>query len=255
LPGTLCSFLVAFVMCAAILAQPWIFVHRFYKVTYYLVAYLLLGATVWYQCFDGGVREMYYSFTNNHDFNMNTDHFSLLYSFLMTAGFMGVSSLLIIFKFKQRHVQLFKWAIFAIIVISISWLIMVLMKNNLPRDRYLALFDSSNNFHQELFKPWYSLLWNQSSGGGFLHASFPSGHTTWAVTLLLLVPLAATVFEIKKGWQIVIICLIAALTILTMYARISAGYHYLSDTAASLLLISSCITAGYAVFYKFNWIH
>jgi hypothetical protein len=109
LPGTLCSFLVAFVMCAVILCQPWVFVHRFYKITYYIVAYVLLGAAVWYQCFDGGVREMYYSFTNDHNFNMNTDHLSLLYSFLMAVGFMSTSSLIIIFKCKKHHIHLFKW--------------------------------------------------------------------------------------------------------------------------------------------------
>ncbi|MDR0826254.1 MAG: phosphatase PAP2 family protein [Mycoplasmataceae bacterium] len=254
IPGTLCSIFIAFLASAVILSQPYQFKARGGKIAYYIIAYGLLGFCVWYQCFDGGVREIYYALGHDHTFDINDDRMCILYTTLMCIGFMVPSSLIIIFKCKKYRSDMFKWAILGIMVVALAWLIMVLMKNNLSRIRYRFITDGTPiNNPRQTFKPWYSLLWLQSEGAGFTFASFPSGHTMWATTLLLILPLLSLVFKHKTWLQIITISFIGMIMILTMFARIQAAYHYLSDTAASILLFGTTFTACYFVMYKFDW--
>jgi membrane-associated phospholipid phosphatase len=163
----------------------------------------------------------------------------------VVVSLMSCSSLLIKFKLKQFQNVLFKWCLFAFLTIAIQWLVISTCKSNLPRERFLHLVGNESKF-----KPWYSLIWNKSDGSGFNYSSFPSGHTNWAITLILFYPLIYLLAPKKQWLHIIVICFIGIMVMLTMFARIQAAYHYLSDTAMSVFIGTICSTSIYICFYK-----
>jgi hypothetical protein len=80
------------------------------RTAYLLLAYLLVGALVWFQCYDGMIREIFYSFHLNKNLPSNkpTGDFGILYAFIVVVSLMSCSSLLIKFKLKQFQNVLFK---------------------------------------------------------------------------------------------------------------------------------------------------
>lgn len=193
------------------------------------------------------IREFFYSFNLNTNMPSNkpTGDFGVLYAFAAAISLMVLSSLLIHFKLARYRGLLFKWALYALLTIGIQWLIIVTCKNNLPRERFLHI-----NGDESKFKPWYSLIWNKSDGSGFSYSSFPSGHTNWAITLILLYPLVYSTAPKKQWLQIVTIGFIAVIVVLTMFARIQSAYHYLSDTAMSVFVGAICSSSIYLCFHK-----
>jgi membrane-associated phospholipid phosphatase len=160
---------------------------------------------------------------------------------------MGASCFMIHYKLGQHKKTLFKWCLFAFLVIAIQWLIVTTCKSNLPRERFFHLKNNEGNF-----RPWYSLIWNKSNGSGFAYSSFPSGHTNWAIALILLCPLVYVISPKKPWLTITTTIFVAIIVITTMFARIQAARHYLSDTAMSVFISATCSTSIYLLFYKWN---
>jgi membrane-associated phospholipid phosphatase len=61
-------------------------------------------------------------------------------------------------------------------------------------------------------------------------------------------------FNRKLPLQIISIIFVATIIVVTMFARIQSGYHYLSDTAMTVFIASICNIAVYLGVYKLNLI-
>lgn len=114
---------------------------------------------------------------------------------------------------RARLALFFGQAGYAFLAIAVAGLINNLIKYVVGRARP-KLFEQMGTLSFEPFK------------GGYLHTSFPSGHSTTlgalAVVLMLWFP--------RLRWPILIVCLWAAAT------RVAASAHYPSDVVAGFLL-------------------
>ena len=99
------------------------------------------------------------------------------------------------------------------------------------------------------FTKWYQMGKNT---GVYDHSnSFPSGHTTYSVTLFLSVLLCNAFDRIKKLAPFAFI--ISFLYVgLMAYSRMIAGAHYLSDVAGGAIIGYTLFIIVYAVYKSFN---
>ena len=110
----------------------------------------------------------------------------------------------------------------------ISYLVVIFaLKVVFGRDRYEDIITGGEYIFAEWFKPVFF-----SSG-----SSFPSGHTGAAMGILVLLILPF-VFEMFKGmkWPLFVFCYMYAF--LTAVSRLIMGRHFISDTAAAILIMT-----------------
>ncbi|MBC1562341.1 phosphatase PAP2 family protein [Listeria booriae] len=87
------------------------------------------------------------------------------------------------------------------------------------------------------------------SQGGY---SFPSGHATGSTAFYGMIA-ALLIIALSKMWHRIVIGIVAFLIILTiMYTRVYLGVHYPSDVTAGLLLGSTAVLAGSALFLLYS---
>jgi hypothetical protein len=255
IPGLLCALLLMFVGPLLVLTQPHKFKSLHTRIIYLIIAYLLMGGAVSFCAYDGFIRELSYSFVNT-PLQSWALSWNVLFAIGVSTIVMTITSLIIHFKIKDANKHTwYKWAILVFVVLAIQWLIVFLLKQNIVRERYLWIMDPNGGKGDEsLFKPWYSLIWNQSQGSGFNYASFPSGHVNWATTLIPIVLLPTIIFQRKLWAQICPICFIVIIIAVTMFARVQPGYHFLSDTSTTVFIASVCNLVIYLAIYRLNLI-
>lgn len=109
-----------------------------------------------------------------------------------------------------------KWALVVLFSVALTAVIVYLLKTIWGRARYV---DTQTG--DAMFTPWYRI---ERTGGD----SFPSGHSAFAASFFLLLPLCGIDERLKdKEKQVFLVAL--AFVVVTMLARISDGHHYLSD--------------------------
>lgn len=124
--------------------------------------------------------------------------------------------------------------------IGLSIVFGLLFKKIFVRPRPLAVMDDPS-----IYTPWFKVIGNEITGvDEDLLDSFPSGHATLASTLFLLPLLAKYNSKTEKYTWLFFVCA-GAWLLLTAFARISGGWHYLSDVS-----FGSLIGAGLA--FVFN---
>lgn len=148
------------------------------------------------------------------------------------ASILTVLMLRVLYKWLTPWQKQFlrSWIIFFLQVFFTTICIVFIMKMIWGRIRFRDLQDATS------FCVWY----RPCLQGG---TSFPSGHTsTFAACLLPLL----SVPQIKRKRMAAV--LISILIILMMISRIMMGAHYLSDTAAGMLIALGCWN-----FYDHRW--
>lgn len=114
--------------------------------------------------------------------------------------------------------KLFKWAVFALVVLLVTLIVSRIMKSFWGRMRFrdmIAAGDYSG------FTPWWEVLNGQGS-------SFPSGHSTSAANIFIFVVLCDIFPNVRKyKTSIYIGC--ALFTLGCMFSRILNNAHFLSD--------------------------
>ncbi len=159
--------------------------------------------------------------------------FSLVYAAIFSAASLYFG------KFVNKDVmkKLFKFAIFALIVLAATQLVITLVKNGWSRARYrdMLKYDSF-----EMFTPWYKPNGFRKIDGYRL-TSFPSGHTNSATNLFILTALCY-IFPSWKKRKTLVYLLIGAFVALTMVYRVVYNAHFLSDTLWGAFI-------SYVIFY------
>jgi membrane-associated phospholipid phosphatase len=178
---------------------------------------------------------------------------ALLVSILLFGIFFGINYC---FIRKTNFVNsVAKWSVFASIALILSCLVVFIMKAQIHRERYFQLETTGNESN---FKPWYSLLWNMNTtaDGEFTTSqmtSFPSGHTTWAMNTIVLIPLIYIFFKTNKSLLITLCVSCIGFVIVIMFCRIATGNHYLSDVSGAVIINLSCYMVVFAIIYFRDW--
>ena len=137
-------------------------------------------------------------------------------------------------KFVDRDFmrKLCKWAVFALIVLVVSRVVVTGIKLVWSRARFRDMLAHNNAF--EMFTPWYHPNGFRKVDGYKL-TSFPSGHVTSATNLFVIVVLADVLPSLKKAKTgMYIFC--GLFVAFTMFYRIVFNAHFLSDTLIALLI-------------------
>ena len=127
---------------------------------------------------------------------------------------------------EQTKIKLLKFAVFTLIVISLSILVNQALKFLWGRYRFRDLVKADN---LEAFTPW----WHIRGING--NKSFPSGHVTAATTMFVIM-YACELFNFKKGVKITLASLISVYVVCVALSRIVLGAHYLSDVTAGFMI-------------------
>jgi membrane-associated phospholipid phosphatase len=220
------------------------------KVLFYLVIFSILMPVMWYVFNDAFVKEIMDSFSIKNTYT--SKEWNILWSLLTALGFVSLYIFSYYFWFRKigfNRKYIWCYSLYALISLIIVAYLITLLKNHLPRERFYSIM-AFHDGDQSYFRNWYSLIWNHSDGTGSRYTSFPSGHTTWAVALIIVIPF--TFLNIKqKVWKWSVISFVYTILLITMFSRIQTGSHYLSDVSMSLFIGSF----GYCGFYHlFNQI-
>lgn len=147
--------------------------------------------------------------------------FSLVYAAMFSAMSLYFGK----FVNKDTMKKLFKVAVFALVVLALTQLVITLIKNGWSRARYrdMLKYDSF-----EMFTPWYKPNGFRKIEGYRL-TSFPSGHTNSATNLFILTVLCY-IFPSWKKRKTLVYLIIGIFVALTMVYRVVYNAHFLSDT-------------------------
>ena len=140
---------------------------------------------------------------------------------------------------KERLLRLYYFALAVIIVCAVGFVITQVLKSLASRPRFRAIKLIGN---YDLFAPWYKAnpftdVPNSFRAIGVAEegfSSFPSGHTSWACSLITLAYLPCFIPNLKKSkiWLRVIPAVYIALI---AFSRIVAGAHFLTDVTFSMI--------------------
>lgn len=174
-------------------------------------------------------------------FNMNgKDMGNSSYSTLInvfSAIILAIGSILISGLIdKEKMQKLAKWAIFAIIVMLLTTIIIQLMKLFWGRMRYRDML-AQGDF--EGFTPWYVVNGHRKGD----YTSFPSGHAASSVNILIFAVIADCVPRFKK-YKPFLYLAFGVFIFLTMVSRIIFNAHFLSDVVVGSIISYTifCIT-------------
>lgn len=144
--------------------------------------------------------------------------FAILTAIVLTSIFIFVFS-----KSRIRDYEyLKKWAIYTVMTIAIVFVFTYVLKMVFNRARYEDVVNGN-----AVFTAWYQK--------GVEGESFPSGHTSLAACLIVLVPLTNFVKKLNQNANLMNIGVFLYVVII-MLSRIVMGKHYLTDTAISALI-------------------
>lgn len=187
--------------------------------------------------------------------------YAAFYKILFTLMMTGVTLLCGLFVPKKAMKKLCWFAIFLIIAVALSNIIVQIMKMIWSRQRFRVMYADGKNF--EGFSPWYlpqgftkrpesyiakyeAIDVGLGHGGNDAFKSFPSGHTVAAAASfgVIIIP---EMYENMKKWKPLFWAIPIAYTVLVAISRIVAGAHYLSDVLFGGF-------AGYAVAALTRWV-
>ncbi|MDR2654021.1 MAG: phosphatase PAP2 family protein [Mycoplasmataceae bacterium] len=254
--GTLASFsagpiytIIVSTFCMNIIFfQPFSFKNKTKKALYYFFASLICLTIIWHEFDISLVSEIKYTFFTNDEF-LAKKWVLLLWSLLGVVVFVGCYvTVFLLLKNKGNKKNVWNYSLYALITLAILLAVIDTTKHNIQRERFFSIYLNHNN-DKQYFKNWYSLFWDYSGTTSFAYQSFPSGHTNWACSLLVLIPLFY--FQIKnKAIKIIAISLVYLFILLIMFSRVQGGYHYVSDVAMSLLICSIGNLCSHFIFSK-----
>lgn len=132
---------------------------------------------------------------------------------------------------RQTMHKLLKWAVFAIIFLAVALAVMQIMKNIWCRMRYRDMLKEGNF---DGFTPWYKINFGvEKLSEDYHYTSFPSGHTSSAAHMFLLIPLCKILPSWNKKWvKYTMYAVAITFTVLTAISRIVNCAHFLSDVVA-----------------------
>lgn len=166
--------------------------------------------------------------------------FSIFFSIVLTAIFFAIGRCIS----QDFMTKLLKWALFALCVAAISLAAVQILKVIWHRMRYRDML-TQGDF--DGFTPWYVV--NSFRGKldpSYHYSSFPSGHTTAAVNIFVIVPLC-DIFGKKLWVKYLTNGLCAIFVFLTMWARIVNCAHFLSDVVVATILT-------YVIYYATKYV-
>ena len=162
--------------------------------------------------------------------------------FLISCALFGIIFVILAFWLgsligTEKMGKLFYFALAFIIVIALTFIATQLLKGIVNRPRFRAL----NIIGIEKYSPWYKIYKVENlqfyssiiQEEGFV--SFPSGHTTWFGTAIMLSFLPRFIKMNKKA-TLCFTIIPPVLTLIVAFARIIAGAHFLTDVTFSLLI-------------------
>ena len=110
-----------------------------------------------------------------------------------------------------------------------------------PRPRYIFGFENPS----ELFHPFWQIdafrAFKEEVGDNF--KSFPSGHSTYAATLIFVLPYITKLNKNNDEYSkmnTILFYVGIAYTLVAMFSRMLAGAHFLSDTAMGMFITVLC---------------
>lgn len=169
----------------------------------------------------GGISAASFSYQAMHLFHISSYVLLALFFFAAFFGCYLLSSYL----GAVRRQKLYPYIAFYVKVLLAVLLVTTVCKVIWGRIRYRDMVDVSQ------FSPWY-VLFNR------IGSSFPSGHTSSFVGSLLC--LLGFPFPMIRKHHCLSCILAFALVVMMMISRMIMGAHFLSDTAAGLLIAAGC---------------
>ena len=147
---------------------------------------------------------------------------------------------------KQEMHKLFKFAIFALTFVIVSYLVMTIMKELWSRMRYRDMLKEGNF---DGFTPWFKLNFGrQNKVEGYEYTSFPSGHTSSAACIFAICVLPDLYKKLDKKWiRYTLYGVSTAFTVIVAISRLVNTAHFLSD-----VLMGGLIT--YGIFYLLKYL-
>lgn len=145
----------------------------------------------------------------------------------------GILTLVLALKLNREFMhKLYKWAVFALVVVLVSFLISRILKYLVARPRFRNMSGEYTDF-----SAWWRPHGFVLSKNGFKtdNTSFPSGHTTSAANILVFVVLF-DIFPKLKKYKIYAYFVSLAFIILTAVSRIVNLAHFLSDVTFAAML-------------------
>ena len=146
---------------------------------------------------------------------------------------------------KQEMHKLFKFAIFALTFVIVSYLVMTIMKELWSRMRYRDMLKEGNF---DGFTPWFKLNFGRTNKvEGYEYTSFPSGHTSSAACIFAICILPDLYGKLNKNWiRYSLYGVSTAFTVIVAISRLVNTAHFLSD-----VLIGGAVTYGIFYLLKF----
>ncbi|WP_297376567.1 phosphatase PAP2 family protein [uncultured Helcococcus sp.] len=171
------------------------------------------------------------SFTSLSYFEIHNVFFSLLiFLFYMACSYLISRSI----DSKNRN-RVLIYSLFVIISIISILLSFSILKGIWGRTRFFPMHQGND---YTMFTHWWQIPGNSGSD---IFRSFPSGHTGAAASTFVLILLPSVFYKNKfiKKYENFFLFGPIVWTLLVQFARIFDGAHYLSDTAASIII--SCL--------------
>ena len=171
------------------------------------------------------------SFTSLSYFEIHNVFFSLLiFLFYMACSYLISRSI----DSKNRN-RVLIYSLFVIISIISILLSFSILKGIWGRTRFFPMYQGND---YTMFTHWWQIPGNSGSD---IFRSFPSGHTGAAASTFVLILLPSVFYKNKfiKKYENFFLFGPIVWTLLVQFARIFDGAHYLSDTAASIII--SCL--------------
>lgn len=257
--GFVATIIFAFsVVTVFTIAIPWNKWAKKGKIFYFIAGGLFCLMLILWQTYDGFIAILYESFNIKHKSYPIYLHVDFLWQALIVSIFLFVVFFGINYFFiRKSHAanSIAKWSIFATIALVLAYVVVSVMKAQIHRERY---FQIETTGHEYNFRPWYSLLWNMNTSPDTSPdwqfqtsdmTSFPSGHTSFAMNAVLLIPLFYILLMNKKTLLIILSILCIGFVIATMFCRIATGNHYLSDVSGAVIINLSCYIVVFVILY------
>lgn len=185
----------------------------------------------------------YDTFLDIYKFNSTSDY-KILITILGIVLALVFNSLVVFLSFKLLNKYddkktLFIFGFYLIILVALVALVATTCKYLWSRPRPRYIFNELNP--NELFSPVYVLNPFHAIKNGDNFKSFPSGHTTYASTLMFVLPLIGYLFNKNEDKKTNILLFYIGLiwAILSALSRIVAGAHFLSDVSFGLIITSA----------------
>ena len=147
---------------------------------------------------------------------------------------------------KVEMNKLFKYAVFALTFVVVSYLVMTIMKELWSRMRYRDMLKEGNF---DGFTPWFKLnVGRTNKVEGYEYTSFPSGHTSSATCIFAICILPDLYEKLNKKWiRYSLYGVSTAFTVIVAISRLVNTAHFLSD-----VLIGGAVT--YGIFYLLKYL-